>query len=394
MGAALWCPNVSKFVFCCPHHHLSQPRLCRIIVGIESVFACARRGIRNISIADLAHALTILINEFYPYPSTFSDELYSLNDVVRQLVFEVIKEEYKKYAPRHTHKYFYERHDEFGSDRKYSRARKYAQYYRDHDDDRIEGDFGIRIPELEALDMSEVRARGHQITKHEYLGLKLEAECVLLKKLHQRQIESSKRVKAAEFKKLFEDYSSQIDKLEPGVNEPEGVICNTYVYYGIETHFLTEFLYRLTLAAEEAGFPKAHPTDRIITVCSITPIVPATSWCPMAYIADFCMIPKWDSFCRPIFLDNDEEWKRKALLVQDCKHIKGFILQRYLEKLIGIAHDCTVADKANFIEENYWIWDNRLWKNPAEYEWTPKRISYYRNLHSAIMRRFPKPHVS
>ena len=42
-------------------------------------------------IVDLEHALKILINEFYPYTDTFSDDLYSLDDVIHQLVFEIIK---------------------------------------------------------------------------------------------------------------------------------------------------------------------------------------------------------------------------------------------------------------------------------------------------------------
>ena len=42
-------------------------------------------------ISSLEHALKILINEFYPYTDTFSDELYSLDDVVHQLIFEIIK---------------------------------------------------------------------------------------------------------------------------------------------------------------------------------------------------------------------------------------------------------------------------------------------------------------
>lgn len=151
---------------------------------------------------------------------------------------------------------------------------------------------------------------------------------------------------------------------------------------------MTEFLYRVMLAAEEAGFPEECPVDRIITVCSITPIIPETFWCPTAFIADFCMIPRWEHFCKFIFSDNEEDWEKKALLVQDCKHIKSFLLQRHLEKFIEIVHACSLAEKARYIEDHYWIWDNRV-----EYEWTSERIRYYRKLHAAIMRDFPKPHI-
>ena len=69
----------------------------------------------------------------------------------------------------------------------------------------------------------------------------------------------------------------------------------------------------------------------------------------------------------------------------NCKKKSGnFLLQQHLEKFVGIVHECSVEEKASFIEDNYWIWDNRV-----EYEWTPGRIRYYRKLHAAIMRDFP-----
>ena len=334
-------------------------------------------------------ALRTLINEFYPYSESFSDELYTLDDVVHQLMFEIIKEEYKQYAPKKTVMDFLGVYDEDGSNRKYTRAIQYAQHYRDYDNDLIEDEFGMRVPELEAQDVSGAKVfKGHQLTAHEFLGLKMQAECGLLNKFHEGQIESSKKISESRFQELFVEYANKIDELEPSVNEPKNVICNTFVYYGIETHFLTEFLYRLTLAAEEVGFPKECPIERIIAVCSITPVIPETFWCPPAFIADFCMIPKWEHFCKPIYSDCDADWEKKALLVQDCKHIKNFLLQRHLEKFIEIMHRCTDADKASYIEDNFWIWDNRV-----EYEWTPERIRYYRKLHGAIMRGFPKPHI-
>ena len=343
----------------------------------------------KINIAGLDLALKTLINEFYPFPNTFSDELYTLDDVVHQLVFEIIKEEYKQYAPKKTVMDFLGDYDVDGSNRKYTRALQYAQHYRDYDNELIEDELGMRIPELEAQDMSGAKVfKGHQFTAHEFLGLKLQAECGLLNKFHEGQIESSKKVSESRFQSLFVEYADKIDELEPPVNNPESVICNTLVYYGIETHFLTEFLYKLTLAAEETGFPRDCPIDRIVTVCSITPAIPETFWCPTTLFADFCMIPKWANFCGPIFCDSDEDWEKKALLVKDCKHIKNFLLQRHLEKFIELAHACTVVEKANYIEDNYWIWDNRV-----EYEWTSERIKYYRKLHAAIMRDFSKPHI-
>lgn len=340
-------------------------------------------------ILGLEQMIKASINDFYPYTDTFSDNLYSLDDIVHQLIFEIIKEEYKQYAPKRTVTEFLGDYDVEGSNRKYTRAIQYAQHYRDYDNELIKDEFGIRVPELEAQDMSGANVfKGHQFTAHEFLGYKLQAECRLLNKLHERQIESSKKVSESRFRELFKDYAERIDEIEPPVNDPKNVICNTYVYYGIETHFLTEFLYKVMLAAEEAGFPEVCPVDRIITVCSIDPVIPATVWCPTAFFADFCMIPKWENFCKHIFSDNDDSWEKKALLVRDCKHIKGFLLQRHLEEFIELVHDFSLTDKVRYIEDHYWIWDNRV-----EYEWNSERIRYYRKLHSAIMRDFSEPHI-
>ena len=341
------------------------------------------------NIASLERALTILINEFYPYTKSFSEELYTLEDVVHQLIFEIINKEYDQYAPKKTIMDFLGDYDVDGSNRKYTRAIQYAQHYRDYDNKLIEDTLGMRVPELEAQDMSGSNVfKGHQFTAREFLGFKLQAECGLLNKFHEKQIESSKKVSESRFRELFDEYAKKIDELEPSVNEPANVICNTYVYYGTETHFLTEFLYRITLAAEEAGLPEECPVNRIITVCSITSVIPDTFWCPAAFFANFPIIPKWQNFCSPIYFDNEEEWGKKAFLVRDCKHIKTFVLQKGLDKFIEIVHSCSLADKARYIEDHYWIWDNRV-----EYEWTPERIRYYRKLHAAIMRDFPKPHI-
>ncbi len=279
-------------------------------------------------IAGVELALKTFINDFYPYTESFSDELYTLDDVVHQLIFEIIKEEYKQYAPKKTVMDFLGDYDVDGSNRKYTRALQYAQHYRDHDNALIENELGTRVSELEAQDMSGAKVfKGHQFTAHEFLELKLQAECRLLNKFHEGQIKSSKKVTETKFQELFEEYANKIDELEPSVTEPENVICKTFVYYGIETHFLTEFLYRLTLAAEEAGFPKECPVERIVQVCSIAPVISETSWCPTTFFADFCMIPKWEHFCIPIFFDNNTDWEKKAFLVQDCKESRSAPIQ-------------------------------------------------------------------
>ncbi len=346
----------------------------------------------DVSVAILRHTIEILLSEIYPDISALEDSHYSLDDISDQLIFELIKEEYKKYAEKHTIQYYINLYDNkhYGTSRKYTRAIQYAQFYRDFDNSSIEEDFGFRLPELEAQDMTGSNTfTGHQFTEQEFLGLKMQAECKLLNKLHGKQIDSSSNVTEAFFKELFDEYADQISALEPRINtNSEQIISNVLAYYGTETRFLTEFLYRITLVAEEFGFPNEIPSDRILSVCGITPYISETSWCPQVFIADLCILPKWSTFGRDFFAASDEEWRKKECLLLDCKRMKNIVLQKGLEQWVELMHSCSKQDKVNFIVERYWLWDNS-----PDYDWTPSRIRYFRKLHDAIIRDLPKPHI-
>lgn len=235
----------------------------------------------TVSIADIRHAIEIVLIEIYPDISALGEGCYSLNDILDQLIFELIKEEYKKYAARRPIQYYLDLYDSehYGTSRKYTRALQYAQFYKDFDNECIEEAFGLRLPELEAQDVTGSNVfSGHRFTECEFLQFKMQAECRLLNKLHGKQLDNSKNVAENDFRKFFEEYSNFITELEPQLSStPEHVISCVLAYYGLETHFLTEFLYRLTLCAEKSGFPKEIHTERILSVCGLTTLIPKQS---------------------------------------------------------------------------------------------------------------------
>lgn len=343
------------------------------------------------SIAELRKELKQSISSMHPDVASLEKGHYTLDDILDQLIFEIIIEEYKQYAERHPVQYFLDLYDDehVGTSRKYTRSIQYAQHFRDYENDAIEEAHGFKRPELEAQDMSGSKTfEGHQFTEHEFLQYKFKAECALLTKLHGRQIESSKHVSNSAFKDLFNEYYNLMGDIEPPVNNASKVISHTYTYYATETYFLTEFLYHITLAAERAGFKKAIPLERIRDVCVLTPEIPATVWCPGVYYATLFYIPKWAAYTDDFFTDSDETWLVKECSLWDSMQVKSFILQRGHDYLVEYMHSCSVREKADFIVEKYWIWDCRL-----EFEWTPERILYYRKLHAELMRDFPKPHI-
>ena len=227
----------------------------------------------NTSIADIRSAIEIVIGEIYPNVSTLDGGHYSLNDILDQLIFELIKEEYKKYARKRPIQYYLDLYDNehYGTSRKYTRALQYAQFYKDFDNEYIEETFGFRLSELEAQDVTGNKVfSGYQFTEWEFLQFKMQAECRLLNKLHGKQLDNSRNVTENAFRKLFEEYSNCITELEPQLNaNPEHVISSVLTYYGMETHFLTEFLYQLTLSAEKIDFPKEVHIDRVLAVYAL-----------------------------------------------------------------------------------------------------------------------------
>lgn len=65
----------------------------------------------TVSIADIRHAIEIMLIEIYPDISALGEGCYSLNDILDQLIFELIKEEYKKYAARRPIQYYLDLYD-------------------------------------------------------------------------------------------------------------------------------------------------------------------------------------------------------------------------------------------------------------------------------------------
>ncbi|SFO17382.1 hypothetical protein SAMN05216351_10434 [Pseudobutyrivibrio sp. JW11] len=341
------------------------------------------------SLKDIKHAIEIVIEELYPYSNRLIDEYSNMDDIANQIVFELIKEDYKKNAKRNSVQFYLNKYDIEASNRKYTRAIQHAQHYRDSDYDEIKDDFGVELDELLAEDVSGKKVfEGHHYTEKEYWELKMQAECKLLSKLHQKQIVKSKNVSEPEFKRLFEEYRQLLDDLEPAVNDYNGVICKTLVFYGLETYFLIDYIYSLCLAAEKKGFPDYIPIERMQSVCSITQYIDATDWCPNVYIADYCMLLKWDSMSKHIFEDSNEEWREKIKIIYDCKQLKNIMLQRHLDDWIRLISACSIEEKARFIINNYWIWDKRV-----DYEWTSDRIKYYRKIYQLLMKDFEKPHI-
>ena len=330
-----------------------------------------------------------MLDEVYPDKKSLEIGHYKFDDILDQIIFELIKEDYREHASKATIQDYIYQYDIDAPNRKYTRAIQYAQHYKDFDNENIEQAIGIRIPEMEAQDVSGSKVfQGHQYTLQEYWGLKMVAECKLFEKIHGHQIDSSKKVSESKFRDLFNEYESLRDEIEPPVKDLEQVVANTLFYFGTEEHFSIELMYEITFQAEKRNFP-AIPTNRILDFIQMYTILPRKKWCKDYFFAMNTMLMKRDLYSIDIFDDSDEEWNLKREVILDTYRLKNAILQSSsVNKLFDLVHQCTLKEKADFIIEYYWIWDNQ-----HEFEWNSARIQYYRKLNKELNRAFPKPHI-
>ncbi len=338
------------------------------------------------SLKILRHMFEIMVPEFYPHMENFQRGFYTLDDLLDQLVFEFLKEENKAYGETNTITYYLrndkQRYDPDANPAQYSKDIARVQKVRDAQNTRLEEYFGIRLDELNPEDMSSPkRFGGRKMRRDEFLTYWLDYQTGLFSKLHGHQISDSHKVSNGLFRVLFDSYYDNLTKLMPRVNDPDLIVPHTMLFYGIETHFLTHFLYNVTLSAEKCGFPKPIFRDRILHFCGITPYYPDVEWCPSLFAADFCMLMKWHELTDYIFTDDEALWDTLASLIDDCKRIKNKLLQNMHDKVVDIVHQCTLEDKNNFILDHYWCWDTM----PVDgFEWTDPRIHYFREIYEAV----------
>lgn len=345
------------------------------------------------TIEAMLYSIIAVIDETFPHRERFDWYPYSMGDLAAQIIFELIKEEYKNTAPKHSLQHYIKSYDWEANNRKYTRAVQYIQSFRDDNNASIENEVGIRLPELEAPSMNGAeRFWGYDYNLCEFLQIKLQAECKLPNKLHGGQISNSKKVSEQSFQDLFELYSSAIDAWKPKVteeNNADDLIGRIMAYYDTETYFLCDFMYKTTLIAEQNNYPKEIPVDLLLDTCSVLLGVPGAEWCPGSHVATLFIIKEWDKMVELIYASDNETRSEISAFLLDCKRLMGRMLRpETLEGLLSAISKCSTDDKLTFLKNNFWFWDYR-----PQYEWNSDRIRYFRKLSRELRREFGNPHI-
>lgn len=333
-------------------------------------------SIRN----DILHT----IESVFPTVGVLGEDVYDLNSVLDQIVFELIKENYKKTAPRtslqsHLEQYFSVFYPKQQTNRPYSRATQSIQHYYEIGMDEIEKEMGLRIPGMEktarnSFELNEVEA--WQIILHN--------ECKLFDAVLQHKVDSSHKISETKFVELMSDYSDRINDF--AYVDDESIVTNTFLVFAYEESMFIDFLYYLTLAAEGQGYPTDIPAKRIFDVISLRDCVPSLGWTRDFFAVSNSMIMKRHLLCPSIYMDSDEEWFFKEAIIEETIRMKSYFLYPGLnEPWIRRINECTEDDQATFIRKSYWIWNIR-----PKYDWNTDRIKYYRKLNSIIRLPYSK----
>lgn len=198
-----------------------------------------------------------------PYVNDFDNEFITIEDVINFTIYEGIKKCYDYYAPKMKISEYVKKFpslvDRIEADTKFfGRQLQYAQYYRSMLNDMIEDDRGIRIPELEGRDISDIKVRTegielNEMTFYELLNL---SQVRIIKKIIAGQISDSKKVSNSSFRLLMEEYESELDCLYAAMKSDALILLNTHKFFNLEWIYDIDLIYDIAVEAEKRGVNK------------------------------------------------------------------------------------------------------------------------------------------
>lgn len=325
-----------------------------------------------------------------PYVNDFDNKFITIDDVIDFTIYEGIKKSYDYYAPKMKISEYLKQDtslvDSVEADTKfYSRQLQYAQYYRSKLNDMIEDERGIRIPELEGRDISDIKVRteGIELNEMTFYELFNLSQVGILKKITAGQISDSKRVSNSQFTSLMEEYESKLDSLYNEMDSDARILVNTHKLFNLEWIYNIDLIYDIAVEAEKRGVNKID-IKRLWGIAG--PIcIQGDAFVPNSFHTQSRMIMSRKKLIPLIFEDN--EIIRKKLIY--AYRMNYFLYYFNGSKLHEILHKMTSEkEMAEFVKKYYWIWDTK-----GKKEWTDKRIKIARQLFSEIVIHVEKPKI-
>mgnify|MGYP007033169480 CR=1 FL=1 len=325
-----------------------------------------------------------------PYVDDFDNEFITIDDVINFTIYEGIKKSYDYYAPKMKISEYVKKssslEDRIETDTKfYSRQLQYAQYYRSELNDMIEDDRGIRIPELEGRDISDIKVRTegielNEMSFYEFLNL---SQVGILKKITAGQISDSKKVSNSQFRLLVKEYESELDCLYKEMKSDALILLNTHKFFNLEWIYNIDLIYDIAMEAEKRGAKKIDIKQLWGIAGGI--YIQGDAFVPDGFHTQSRMLMSRKKLI-PLIFEDDKVIRNKLVKAYRMNY---FLYYFNKSKLHEFLHDM-VSEKemAEFVKKYFWIWDTRSKK-----EWTDKRIKIARQLFSEIIMHVEKPQI-
>lgn len=344
------------------------------------------------SIEELRENLFDLADMIHPSLGMLKSEYITIEDMVDFVIYESIKKEYddnaeKKSIRQHildkrpSEKFKSEDNYVENEIRKLSRSMRYAQYYRDFQNERLIERSGYSSEELLGKDMDDIVSRmgGYEITDLNFYELSNMVNIPLMKKIVGKQIVSSKKVPNDKFIEYMKNYDAEINRLYDEITTPECVLYNTEAYFTCEWKFDVDIVYKIVIEAEKRGYPEFDPFQARFIFGEIN-IPPTTEWFSQVIMTECRMINMRDRLVPLSFETDSDAYGRFICICAEFYRLRDVLKRSGKKSIVDLVKNISITEKADFIKKHFWIWNKHI----REKDWTPKRIQYARSVYKKM----------
>lgn len=346
-------------------------------------------------------AMTILQVLADVFPQDYRDFVFAglldPGDVVKMVMFDLIKKTYDKTEEKHSMRYFFEKYGITEQDQimRYSRIQSYVQKYRKREFDfrTKEADFDIvsEISDLLPPNMSDIKNKldGYHLSEMNFFELTTIMENEFTKAFTELRLIDSKKISNARFKEIIAQYDREILQMNgQWVKSDENIVFYTLAAFTLEWKYPINFIYNIAKRMEDLGISEfPDQKSRMATLCADINFVSAelktriSTHSRMITVRDrYIDLMLQEPEGSPLFEAEQmaflEGLTMVSLLVKNMT-IDGVPIQEWFIK------NTMKEDWASFFID----YDIFGYINGWEKQWSNKRIRYFRECLRMLLRR-------
>lgn len=346
-------------------------------------------------------AMTILDVMKDVFPQDYRDFVFAglldPGDVVEMVIFDLIKMTYDRTEEKHSMRYFFEKYGITEQDQimRYSRIQSYVQKYRkrEYDFRTKESNFDI-LSDISALlppDMSDMKTKldGYQLTEMNFFELTTILENEFTKAFTELRLIDSKKIPNERFREIIAQYDNEILQMNGRwVKSDENIVFYTLAAFTIEWKYPINFIYSIAKRMEELGISEfSDQKSRMATFCADINYVSAELKARISTHSR--MITVRDRYIDLMLQEPEGSFLFEA---EQMAFLEGLTMVSLLTKNMTIdkvpiqewfIKNTTKEDWASFFID----YDIFGYINGWEKQWSNKRIRYFRECLSMLLRR-------